>query len=388
MKILIVNAASFLGGAEHWVLHLVRQLAPRGHVLELAHHPRSDLGRRALAAGASAVWTPHSRFRGVARTAASLMRMIRREGYELVVSTTRSDLVAAGFGARLAGGAGTVARLNSGMSAGEPVTRSGLRWRRHRWYHRRLVDMAATNSEAGKADLVARGFLAADRIEVIYNGVDLGRFDPDRVPRGRFRDEIGIPSGAPLVASIARYAPGRGQEAEILAAGRLTALRTDLHVAFIGSCDPRDEPFRERLAALASEQPGGERIRLLGPREDMPQVLADTDLLIRVMTMEGLANVTLEAMAMRVPVVASAISGMPEAIADGETGRLVPPGDAAAIAAAGGELLDLPIEQRLAMGEKGRAVVRERFSLERMADRYEALLERALAEGRRRGDRP
>lgn len=382
MRILLVNAASFVGGAEHWLLHLVRRLAPRGHALEVAHHPRSDLGERALAAGAAAVWTPHFRFRGVARTALSLTRMIARERYDVVVSTTRSDLVPAGVAARLAGHTRVVARLNSGMPAHDPVVRAGRRWRRHRWYHRNLIDLAATNSAAGKNDLVARGFLPADRIAVIHNGIDLDRFDPDRVPRGRFRAEIGIPASAPLVVSVARFAPDRGQEAEVEAAGRLTAARSDLYVAFIGSCGPKDAPFRAALAALAARQPGGERIRLLGPREDMPHILADADVLMRVLTTEGLANVALEAMAMGVPVVAAGISGMPEAIADHETGRLVPPGDGSAISAAVAERLDLPPERRRAMGEQARNVVRERFSLARMAEGYEALFARALAGGR------
>jgi glycosyltransferase involved in cell wall biosynthesis len=380
VKILIVNAAAFLGGAEEWVLSLIRHLGPRGHAIEVAHHPRSALGDRALEAGAAAAWVPHSRFAGVVRTALSLARMIRRESYDVVVSTTRSDLVPAGFAARQAGHPGVVARLNSGMSVREPVVRAGWRWRRHRWYHRHLVHRAATNSEAGRADLVARGFLPPERIEVIYNGVDLDRFDSERVPRGRFRHELGISESTPLVVSIARYAPGRGQEDELEAVLRLATARPALHVAFIGSCGPKDESFKAGLAARAAARPGGDRIHFLGPRHDVPEVLADTDVLMRVLTTEGLANVVLEAMAMRVPVVAANISGMPEAVTDGDTGLLVAPADVGAIERAVAELLDAAPERRAAMGEKGRAHVCGRFSLERMADRYEALFARAMAE--------
>jgi glycosyltransferase involved in cell wall biosynthesis len=85
-------------------------------------------------------------------------------------------------------------------------------------------------------------------------------------------------------------------------------------------------------------------------------------------------------MAMRVPVVATGICGTPEAVLDGETGRLVPLRDFASIVEAVGALLDLPPERRVAMGEKGRAHVLEHFTLDRMVDQYEALFERALAE--------
>ncbi len=381
MRILAVNAISFVGGAEEWLLHLVRRLAPRGHRIDVAHDPRSPLGRRAREAGAESAWTlphgPGARPRAAARVA----RRARRDRYDVIVSTSRSDLVAAGLGARLSGLPGTVARLNSGWSPADPVVRGGWTWRRHQAYHRRLVHLAATNSVAGKADLVARGFLEPDRIEVIHNGVDADRFDPARVVPGRFRSELAIPAGAPLVVSVARYAPGRAQEAEVDAAGSLVASRPDLRFVFAGSCRPADRGFRESLRSRGRAFPHGDRILFLEEREDLSSILGDADVLVRVMSTEGLANVALEAMAMEVPVVGAAIAGMAEAVQEGVTGHLVAPGDAAAIAGAVETILALPPERRLEMGRRGRSVVRERFSLSAMTDRYEALFERA----RRRG---
>ena len=377
MRILAVNAISFVGGAEEWLLHLVSRLAPRGHRIDVAHDPRSPLGRRAREAGVAGVWTlPHGSA-ARPRAAARVARRARRERYDVIVSTSRSDLVAAGLGARLAGLPGTVARLNSGWSPHDPIVHRGWTWRRHRAYHRRLVHLAATNSMAGKADLVTRGFLEPERIEVIHNGVDADRFDPARVVPGRFRSELAIPAGASLVVSAARYAPGRAQEAEVDAAGRLVASRPDLWFVFAGSCRPADRGFRESLRARARAFPHGERIVFFETREDMPSILRDADVLARVMSSEGLANVALEAMAMEVPVVAAAIAGMPEAVQEGVTGHLVAPGDAASIAGAVERILALPPERRREMGRRGRSAVRERFSLSAMTDRYEALFERA-----------
>jgi glycosyltransferase involved in cell wall biosynthesis len=381
VRILFVNAVGFVGGAETWIVHLTRRLAARGHAVEVVHAPDSPLGDLARAAGARA-WTPPGEFQGVVRSAASLAREIRRGRYDVVVSTSRSDLKPAGFAARIAGLPGVVARLNSGWSPSEPLVARGSRWRRHRWYHRHLVHLAATNSQAGKADIVARGYLPEDRVTVIYNGVDAERFDPDRTEKGRFRAELGIGGDAELVVSLARFAPGRGLEAVVDALAALAAGRRDLHAVMIGSCRPRHEPFRAELVARASSRPGGERVRFLDPRDDVPRILADADALVRVLSTEGLANVTLEAMAMRVPVVAADVSGMPEAVEDGRTGRLVPPDDAPAIAAAVEEVLDLPESARRSLVERARNRALERFGMDRMVEDYEALFARARKERR------
>ena len=379
MKVLFVNALGFVGGAEKWIVHLTGRLAERGHAVEVAHDPRSPLGGLARAAGAD-TWVPRGGYRDSLRTGITLAREIRARGIDVVVTTTRTDLKIGGLASRLAGHPGTVARLNSGWDPAEPVVTSGLKWRRRRLYHRHYVQLAATNSRAGKADVVARGYLPPDRVVPIYNGVDLSRFDPDRVVRGAFRTELGISAEAPLVVSISRYAERKGQEFELEAAGRLTAERPDLHVAFLGPCRERERPYKERLRARAGLFPGRDRIHFLNARDDVPAVLADADVLVRAALTEGLPNVALEAMAMRVPVVATGICGTPEAVLDGETGHLVPPADDRAIAAAVAELLQLPRERRVAMGRRGRDHVLATFGLDRMADEYEALFERALAE--------
>lgn len=381
MRILFVNAVGFVGGAETWIVHLAGRLAARGHAIEVVHDPASPLGDLARAAGAR-VWSPPGGFRGVVRSAAALAREIRRGRYDVVVSTSRSDLKLAGFAARVAGHTGVVARLNSGWSPSEPFVRRGPRWRRHRWYHRHLVHLAATNSLAGKADIVVRGYLPEDRVRVIYNGVDAERFDPDRTERGRFRAELGIGQDAELIVSLARFAPGRGLEAVVDGLCALAARRGNLHAVMIGSCRSRHEPFRAALVARASALPGGERVRFLGSRDDVPHVLADADALVRVLTSEGLANVALEAMAMRVPVVVADVSGMPEAVEDGRTGRLVPPDDAPAIVAAVEGILDLSPSARRALVERARERTLERFSMDRMVEGYEALFERARKERR------
>ena len=379
MRVLFVNAMGFVGGAEKWIVNLTGRLVRRGHSVEVAHDARSPLAGLARGAGAE-TWVPARGFRNSLWSAPPLAREIRARRIDVVVTTTRTDLKIGGLAARLAGHPGAVARLNSGWDPAEPVVTSGLKWRRRRLYHRHYVQLAATNSRAGKADVVARGYLPPDRVVPIYNGVDFSRFDPDRVRSGAFRAALGIPSEAPLVVSISRYVERKGQEFELEAAGLLTAERPDLRFAFVGPCRERERPYKERLLARAGMFTGRDRIHFLEASDDVPAVLADADVLVRAALTEGLPNVALEAMAMRVPVVATGICGTPEAVLDGETGRLVPTADDRGIAAAVGELLDLPADRRSAMGRRGREHVLSMFGLDRMADEYEALFVRALAE--------
>lgn len=395
MKILIVNSIDWVGGAEAWIIHLVRELGRRGHRLGVAHHPDSLLGERARRAGAWTLPMPEFGSRGASTgvaafpAAARLARHVRREGYDLVVSTVRRDLKVAGLAARLAGHRGVVARLMSGWSPAERPVENGAagggvatmwRERRHRWYHRRLVHLAAANSRAGASLVVARGYLPAGRVVPIYNGVDLVRFDPDRVSRGPFRAEHGIAPTAFLVVSLSRFVAGKGQAYELEAVGRLAAGRPDVHVVFAGPVRSAERPYLRRLKARAATFPDAARIRFLDAQGDVPRVLADADVVLRCAISEGLPNIALEAMAMRVPVVATAICGTPEAVVDGETGRLVPPADADAIVRAVDELLSAPAERRAALGAAGRARVERHFTLSRMANRYETLFQRALSE--------
>jgi glycosyltransferase involved in cell wall biosynthesis len=114
------------------------------------------------------------------------------------------------------------------------------------------------------------------------------------------------------------------------------------------------------------------RVRFLGPRDDIPELLAAADLFVLPSLKEGLPLALLEAMAARKPIVATATAGSSEVVDHGETGWLVPAADSSALASAISELLDDPAK-RLALGEAAGRQVAERYSVERQAARYLAL---------------
>jgi len=143
----------------------------------------------------------------------------------------------------------------------------------------------------------------------------------------------------------------------------------------------RDSGTMEATGARVRERGIGGSVRIVGGRTDVPDLLRTSDLFVHPSREEGFSNAILEAMAAGLPVVACDVGGNPEAVVDGETGRLVPSRNVAAFASAVAELLADP-EKREAMGKAGRLRATERFSLDRMVGEMESLYE-SLARGER-----
>lgn len=202
--------------------------------------------------------------------------------------------------------------------------------------------------------------LPAGKIEVIHNAVPTRPFaraaDPElHATQGR--------GGPPVVLTVARLDAQKGLP-YLLEAATLVP-----EAAFVIA---GDGPERARLEALARDLGLGDRLVFLGRRGDIPALLASCDLFVLPSLYEGLPLAVLEAMAAGKPVVATAIGGTDEAVAHGETGWLVPPGDPAALAGAIRALLaDPPLARRLA--KAGNARLRREFSAETMVARVEAL---------------
>jgi len=247
----------------------------------------------------------------------------------------------------------------------------------------RLADGVVVNAEATRRLLVAEGFDAA-KVTVVYNGVDLAAFD--RVERATgLRQELGLDTGAPLVGVLGRLAPHKGVEYFLDAAAALAASHPTVRFLVIGdSVDPdgRRSAYREQLERRAADLGLARRVVFTGFRSDAPAVARELTVSVLTSFVEGLSNVLLESMAAEVPVVATSVSGNPEIVHDGETGLLVPPGDAPALAAAVDRILrDPDLGRRLARA--GRRQVEQRFSLGRLLRDTEDLYLRALASARR-----
>ena len=209
------------------------------------------------------------------------------------------------------------------------------------------------------------------KISVIRNGIDLSRFDPLRPQRLAVRQELGIPDDAWVVGTVGRAVSDKNH-ALLVDAMRLLP---DVHAIIVG--DGALLPaLREQVAALGLTA----RVHLLGMRRDAPRVMQAFDVFAMSSRSEGLPLVILEAMASALPIVSTAVGGIPNVISDGRTGLLVPSLEAETFANALRRVRDDgALAGRLAA--EGRKLALSEYAAEVMVDRYLALYER-LRRGR------
>jgi glycosyltransferase involved in cell wall biosynthesis len=207
-----------------------------------------------------------------------------------------------------------------------------------------------------------------DKVRVIPNWVDPELFG-DRFDGPRVRADLGIAPAAVVIGCVARFDEQKAHADLVGAAAALTARHPSLLFLLVGDGETRPQ-VQAQVAALELTP----RVRFLGQRDDVPALLAATDIVVLPSRWEGLPLSVLEAMASRKPVVATAVDGTAEAVVDGETGILVPPADVGALTAGLDGLIRRP-ELRAAMGAAGRERVRAHFAAERLVRRTEAVYE-------------
>ncbi len=221
---------------------------------------------------------------------------------------------------------------------------------------------------------VAVGY-AADKIHVIPNGFDLVRFIPDGRARTSVRADLGLHADAPLVGLVARYDSQKNHAGFVEAAALLHSRRPDVHFLLAGQ--DIDAGNTELVAAIA--QRGLQSyIHLLGQRDDVPRLMAALDLLASSSHGEAFPNVLGEAMACGVPCVVTDVGDSAEIV--GNTGRVVAAGDMLGLANGLFELLELPADQRVRLGEQARARVAAEYEIGHVAAQYMAFYERVTEE--------
>lgn len=212
-----------------------------------------------------------------------------------------------------------------------------------------------------------------DRIKVIYNGIIPEEYELH--PRDiSLKSELGLAHNARLVGFLGRLSFEKGADILIRAAPAILRKQRTAHLVIVG-----DGPERADLERMAQELGVFKRVHFLGYRQNIPEILSALHVVAVPSRQAGFELILAEAMASGVAVVASRVGPIPEVIADGETGILVPPQDPEAFADAIIKLMGQP-DRRKRMGEAGRARVRERFSIKRMVSETEALYERLVAE--------
>ncbi|MGE0816597.1 MAG: glycosyltransferase [Vicinamibacterales bacterium] len=346
-----VDTARTWRGGQQQVLLTVLGLRERGHRAVLVAHPDGVLFDRA------------------------------REGDDLVPLATRSevDLASAWRLARVialhrpaivhAHDPHAVAMasmaLSFGVGGAAPTLvasrRVDFHLQRHsfsRWKYRQVACfIAASNAIAG---VLAHDGVARSRIAVVHDGIDVDRVTA--IPAGDIHAEFWFPHGAPVLVNVAALVPHKGQKFLIDAMARVRRRVVDAQLVILGEGELR-APLEQQIRELDLAK----HVVLAGFREDVLALTKSADLFVMSSVTEGFGSTLLDAMAMGLAVAGTTAGGIPEAVDDGVTGLLVPPGNPDALADAIVRLLqDPPLRAR--MGEAGRRRVREQFGVDRLVE--------------------
>ena len=221
---------------------------------------------------------------------------------------------------------------------------------------------------------------------VLYPGIDLREFDPDRYDsqaRARLREELGVPRDVPLIGMIGNMNRFKGHAYFIRAAHRIKQQVKTAKFVVVGRKLDTDTDYWAQIQQLTAECGLKDDLIFAGFQEDIAGLLSSWDVFVLSSVLESCPNVVLEAMAMRVPIVATDVGAVSELVLDGRTGFVVPPHDAEALARAVLAYLALPKADVLNMTDTARKRVEDMFGVDIMARQqyqvYERVAQRRLA---------
>jgi glycosyltransferase involved in cell wall biosynthesis len=352
------------GGQECVALDLARLQRAAGHevlALSISRGPEGPVAAALRAVGTLAV-TIAKAPRVDPSLPLRLAAHLRRHRVDVVHTHNPHALI---YGAPAAWLAGAVAiHSKHGMNPGS----ARRLWLRRAAAH--LVDayVAVTPSLATRA--AEQSDCDSSRLRVISNGIDTLRFAPSVVGRRKVREELGISDGAWVVGTVGRLAPEKDQALLIDAMAPL--LSKDRQLLIVGDGVERDA-LQARIAAL----PEGRYVRMLGERDDVEAILAACDAFALTSRTEGLPLVLLEAMATGLPVLSTAVGGIPDLIKHEVTGFLSPAGARPPLTS---RLAALSIDDALSgrIGKAARVEILQHHSVDQMATAYGKLYESIL----------
>jgi glycosyltransferase involved in cell wall biosynthesis len=360
VRLLLVVDSLEVGGAERQVVDLAVALRRKGYEVTVACSIAGDLSGVLEEAGIPVrpLLDRLAKRRFSLSYAWRLRRLLRKERFDLVHAHIYASTAAA-----------AIATLGTGppLVITEHTEASWQTWRARwvsRWVYRRVERIIAVSTPIRRR-LIERDGVHPDLITIVPNAV-VSASEPRAAPLpAELRER-------PLVGVVARLQPEKGVENFLKAAARIAPSFPEAHFIIAG-----DGPLRQDLASLAEELGLKGRVHFLGFRSDASELMKSLDVLVVPSLTEGSPLVTLEAMAGGVPVVASAVGGIPDQIRHEREGLLVPPGDTGATGDAVSTLLRDPAYARR-LGEAGRRRAAARFSHATMVRQIEDVYREVL----------
>lgn len=363
MRIAHVVESLDIGGLEHVVVALAAAQRARGHeVLIICLWRRGALAERAELSGVRVECCDKSP--GLDARALRRMRALLRDFGADVLHTHNPMAHYYAVAAALGLGIGRVINTRHGMGSGE------LSARREKLYRLALLatDHAVSVCDAARQRFVAHGVMPQRKASVVRNGIDLSRFVARSASASAtLRTALGLPERVVLFGTVGRLNEAKQQARLLVALRALVDSGVPAALVIAG-----DGELRDALESQTDKLGLRECVRLLGARNDVPDLLAAMDVFVLPSRTEGYSLALVEASAAALPIIATAVGGNAEIVQDGVTGLIIPAGDDERLLAAMRELaLDGP--RRASLGAQARAWALREGSLDAMCDGYQRL---------------
>ena len=385
IPILIIASRTDIAGGENYLISSLKYL-DRSHYQPIIRLPGDGAFRSALElAGIEHVIEPvdygwlkppepwYDFLSGLPQRVRRIVALIRERGIRLV--HTNSNMILEGARAARIAGVPHLFLAHIDFQSNLPI------------YERFPLDAASFARLMGdlSAGILAVSGLVRDslcpplppeRVTVVNNGLEMERYDAALATSDRsLRSTLGLPESAVIVVAAGRVTEDKGFDLLVEAATKLCPAHPDAVFLLCGAAESRD--YHAALARRIEAAGLSQRVRFLGRRDDLPDVMAQSDVFVLPSRREGHPYVLLEAMACRLPAVATRCGGVDETVAEGDTGFVVPIGSADAIAERLAPLLDdaeLRARMGRAAGERVRACFTARQAAQGLFDMYEHLL--------------
>jgi glycosyltransferase involved in cell wall biosynthesis len=362
------------GGMKAHVLQLAAGLDAHGFECHIACPGEADIVQPALAAGVEVrpvpIVGPLRPLRDL-EAVLVLMDIVRQGRYDIVHAHGAKAGLVGRLGAMLGGCRARIMTVHNDVIGGSLGPRSRDAYAAvERWLARHTARVIAV-SDALRSKAVSGLMLDPSLVVTVRNGLDISPYDVLADP-GPVRDRLGVPRDALVFGAVARFAPQKALDVLVEAAVPVLERFEHAWLVIAG-----DGPLLDAVQRQASVTPVADRILFPGYATDVPGLLPGFDVFVSSSSSEGMGIAIVEAMAARLPVVATAVGGVPEVVVDGETGSLVEAGDAGALADAMVRL-GRDAALRIAYGDAGRARAVAEFGeagmLARTAEIYREVL--------------
>ncbi len=368
MRLLFVIDNLEFGGGERGFSQIINGLMGKDYDIFLASNPGTAMYRSIDRSAVRCIPLNFSARVSVSPLKA-IVRMIRQEGIDIVHGQGGRAEFYARLASKVAGSAKYVSTIQMPVEGYDvPALQRGI----YCFFDRiteKYVDRFIVVSDVLKRQMIEGHGVPAEKVVRIYNGIETNLYDPADGADGssRFRAGMGFRPEDRLVGAIGRMVWQKGFEYLIRGIPDVLKACPQARFLFVG-----DGPLRESLQALSSRLGSGGSVFFTGFQRDIRHILSALDLCVIPSLREGFPMVTLEAMAMARPIVATNIDGITEQMTDGREGFLVPPEDPTSLArAVSTVLLDRSLAQE--MGRQARLTVERKFPVEKMIEETEGV---------------